>query len=310
MTGLNCFEWNAGSNIWAFNMRWRNELNIQQTKIPYFLFRSPTSFAQFSVIFVLNKIEDEYRQLSRRAHRHEDSKHLGHYPITINPSLNTPNNNALDWKETIRDALWPWLESSACVVERERAAHHLLMAWRLQSKPSDPTLNTQEITRSWSASVTTLLTTAISDWDWDGQSIPLYSGDANIVELTAVSERLWEQVNFSCSQSHSTTCMFPATSMDAVLSSDLFSEMCSRAYSTAKMLRRWSGLIECPTMVIPRSDLLIKIDFMMSLILPHVALFLWLRGRDKVLDRTCCARLCFSTQLPSTMMQKRPYTAL
>ena len=77
MTGLNCFEsWNAGSNIWAFNMRWKNKSKIQQTKIHYFLFRSPTkSFAQFSVIFVPSKIEEGYRG----GHIvHEDSKHLGH----------------------------------------------------------------------------------------------------------------------------------------------------------------------------------------------------------------------------------------
>ncbi len=88
--------------------------------MPYFLFRLPTSFAQFSVIFVLSKTEDEFTRLSKRAHRHEDSKQLGHCPITINPSLNTPNNNAVDCKETIRDAQWSWLESSSCVVERER----------------------------------------------------------------------------------------------------------------------------------------------------------------------------------------------
>ena len=55
----------------------------------------------------------------------EDSTHLGHYHITINLSLNTHNKNAVDCKETIQR---PWLESSSCVVWRERATHHLLMA--------------------------------------------------------------------------------------------------------------------------------------------------------------------------------------
>jgi len=137
---LDWIEWNAGSNIWAFNMRWKNKSNIQQNKIPCFFFRSPTSFAKFNVIFVLSKIEDEDSGYRGGHIVHEDSKHLGHYPITINLSLNTHNNNAVDCKETIQR---PWLESSSCVVWRERASYNLLMARGLQSKPSDPTLNSE-----------------------------------------------------------------------------------------------------------------------------------------------------------------------
>jgi len=186
-------------------------------------------------------------------------------------------------------------------------------------KPSDHTLNTQEITRSWSASVTTLLTTAISDWDWDGQSIPLYSGDANIVELTAVSERLWEQVNFSCSQSHSTT-LYVASNINgcrlvkwSVLRDVQPSLRCRLAAEPTPRRRCWGdGAVWLNALQwwyhAPISSW--SLTLMMSLILPHVALLLWLRGRDKVLDRTCCARLRFSTQLLSTMMQKWPYTAL
>ena len=53
MTGLYCFEWKVGSNIWSFKMRGtnkRNKSNMQQTRIHYFLFRSPRPLRFFNSV--------------------------------------------------------------------------------------------------------------------------------------------------------------------------------------------------------------------------------------------------------------------